>query len=394
MAYRDDKDALLARAGALDRENKRLESELDSAEDERDDLRDKLAGNERELARLRKKLARHERTPDQMARRKKMLVFGAAAGMVVVGGVVAMVSSGAEKKKEEVSKPTVTDKAAIASRQTAKTHLETPGPRAPEAPDYDPALAELNAVYTVRWCLDTVDFTMRNILLMDGVIENRLPWEFDSRGEEAGRACARNVKLVEEDGALEAIEPKLAAYREALSVLLPVVKELARYYEEEDFADDGYAGARTLVATLHREGATFRAASDALREGFLPIYHRVRAADGETLRSNPAAYVAHQAAGNAVDLMDALFATELSFELVEQRMNAIAELRDANEGVDTDRAVMFYKFAKRVFRSLRDQGGSPSLGPGDIHELRLMVSYFRMADFAQPGPSTRESLTR
>lgn len=92
MAFRDDRDALLARTDSLQRENDQLERDLANAAGERDELRRSLAHNQKELAALRKKLARLERPAGASPHARLTLIVGLVA-MLVMGAVVWVILS-------------------------------------------------------------------------------------------------------------------------------------------------------------------------------------------------------------------------------------------------------------------------------------------------------------
>ena len=379
MAYRNDKDALLVRAEALDRENERLEAELEAATGERDDLRGTVRANDRELAKLRKQLAKHDQPASRGGR--NFALVGAVFGLIMVGGVVAVLGLRAPSDAQPTD-----NTPAVAPTQAVD--MPVMGSKAtPKVADTIQRTA-LDDVYDVRGCLDVVDFTLRNILLMDDVNVRRLAWSFDGRDNAAADTCAELlVDIEQDDAALPEMTNLIKAYRDTLAVLRPVVIELRRYYEEEDFADDQYAGATSLLATMRRDGAAFIAASDALRAAYLPVFTRLRDEQvAHIVTSSPKREPLLRLAALATDLMDAIFATNPSVQRIDELMAAIATLRADNADLDFDYAVTFHKFAKRIHRGLGDLGAAATLTAGDIHELRMLISYYRMAGFGGKGP--------
>lgn len=141
--YRDDREALLARAEALQKELDEAEREGAEHKDELDEANAKLKAQQKELAALRKKLAKlaPEPKPGAAARqRKTMVLAGAALAALMLAGV-AMFTLMAKGDAPEVREPSV----AIAVA-TDEPKLPACNPRELE-PALEPALIDLHSCY-------------------------------------------------------------------------------------------------------------------------------------------------------------------------------------------------------------------------------------------------------
>ena len=376
MTYRSDDDALLARATALDRENAHLQAELGSASDERDDLRDKLRANERELKKLRKKLAKHEKPSQRRGTGVAISVAVAVLGLAVSVGLIVMWSNAEPGMAKSVARPEVAE-----SSQNK---------------------GELSVGRTVRWCLDTTDFTLRMFLLIKEVDQidsgfNKMRWRFDNRDNGHARACGVQLSEIE-DNAPPGLAGPIKAYREALAALRPVVVELDRYVQEEDYLDDQWAAARNLLTTVQREGDAYTVASDALREVYMPVFHRVRNLDQVRslggASSDPMDHDRWRATALATDLMDAVFATNLSFERVDEAMTRIKTFRAGrtDSGDEPAFAVPFYTRAKDIHRTLRERGDAPELTHVEVYDLATLIDWYQGAYVPQQPVGSQPTL--
>ncbi|HUH02548.1 MAG TPA: hypothetical protein VML75_11155, partial [Kofleriaceae bacterium] len=252
MAFRSDRDALLARADALQREHDRLEHELSGAASERDELRAALAKNEKELVRLRRKVAPTPADLAHRAQKTKILVAVAAAVIVVAVGLVAALSVGTAKIE-----PPEQPRAAVAQAAVA------PQPVAP--PVVDLAETKENQLDRLRSCLTGADLDLRGFAVGPGTRSDPMLLQRLEGCEERLRAILANA------GPVESFLPTVEAYADAFAAWRALAMQLMRYYGEDDDKDDANARGRALHADLDPRRAAAIAASDELRARAAPL---------------------------------------------------------------------------------------------------------------------------
>jgi len=93
--YRDEREALLQRADALERELADNQAKVSEQDEELEIADQRMAAQERELAHLRKRLAKLEpqRADPQPAQKRAFVMMGAVMALAVAGGAMFFVTS-------------------------------------------------------------------------------------------------------------------------------------------------------------------------------------------------------------------------------------------------------------------------------------------------------------
>lgn len=353
MAFRDDRDALLARADALQREHDRLEHELEGAASERDELRAALAKNERELAKLRKKVA-----PDaaQQQHRKRLVLI---AGLAVLAGLLVVLFSTGTGKPEEPSPAPKQPASLVASSSSA------------EASELGRRQTQLNVLWV---CLTGADLDMRALELRPGIHRDR---DLLSRLE----SCDEHLQaILATDVVIDGVASAVRAYAEAFAAWRVPAAKLQRYYAEGDEKDDDNALGSALGAELDQRRGTAIAASDELRARVMPVFEDRRATLIASLKEggNDAKVSRYELARHANDFISALIAPDATLPRIEAALAAMVAHRDAHPELDSNPVGMFITLAKEIVRGLR-AAGSTVMRARDLHEFRRLTAYYRMA---------------
>ncbi len=349
MAFRADKDALLARADALQREKDRLEASLDSATEERDELRASLAAHEKQLAKLKAKLARYE-AKEQGAGASKATPAAVMVAVLVAlaaGAVMVVLSKAAPTPPPPEPPP-------------APAVAEPPPPPPPEpvpvaaVPMPDPAEVRVAQLLLLRGCLDETDLELRSLTADEHAarFKNQLGRTID--------ACETPLRRVLVDGlVVEGVEAQVAAYVDALGAWRPVVVELVRYYKEEDYKDDRRARERELRPEHDRLRAAYMTASDELRAALAPVLAADREAqiaaaraDGQDQRADML-----ELGGLTAAFIDAVVAPEASLPDIEARLEAMSAFRRAHPELERQADLIggVFKHAKELVREMRSK---------------------------------------
>jgi hypothetical protein len=264
VAFRDDRDALLSRNRALERQVAdkerllakkrtrlgRLEERAEAAEKERDQLA-------RELRRL-----EPEAGPQSSRRRRRTpIVLLALLGVVASGlGYVFL--------KEGRSPPASEPAAAL---DPARPLAEAPDRVVEAAPVQDRAAERRRERRLARVSLDRTDHVLREALrTYPGfpLPANRIErWQLASwfQPRDFDRAAATLRQL----GEGEPYDPDLGeaslALAAAITELTPILEELLLYVGRRAYLDDGFARARALEPGLREAARAYLVAADALR---------------------------------------------------------------------------------------------------------------------------------
>lgn len=105
--YRDEREALLQRADALERELANNQAKVSEQDEELEIANQRMAAQERELAHLRKRLAKLEplRADPQPAQKRAFVMMGAVMALAVAGGALFFVTSAKPPATPKPPKP-------------------------------------------------------------------------------------------------------------------------------------------------------------------------------------------------------------------------------------------------------------------------------------------------
>ncbi len=296
MAFRDDRDALLARSDALERENERLRDEGAAAAVERDRARKELVEVRARLAALEEQEVARQREARREPRATNRLVPYAVGACVLSAGALAAVvllstaRSPAHEPAIAVSAPAVT---AVANTSAVTAQVER-----------------------VRLCLDNADLYAR-VFLGDPAARRK-----DLTGHVA--VCVKSLA----DAGPPALGDAATAYRDALAAFDPHLRKLFAYHDTGQVED-----APGLAAELEAErGAAeqaWRQASAALRAAARAPYQaeRARAAERAATSGQPGIVAFVRFGDAASTFADLLAGDRLDPVAIEAAVEALREAR-------------------------------------------------------------------
>ena len=250
MPFRDDRDALLARADALQRELESTKAELDDSDQDSAELRAKIATLEEQLDKQQRRVAKLEKRagerPDGADRTGRVVIAGIFAVLAGLGGIIYFATNCAGPDVEVVP-------VANSESPAALTAEENP----------DAALPPALVVDIKSLCLDTVDHQLRAMWRKWPVIPDDpttyMPlWDWAVLDDEEIAACRKHL-------ATKALPEYGKEYRQALEEFAALVLAGRDYWKHSDYRDDGFAGARRFRARSPSLYAAFITASDRLR---------------------------------------------------------------------------------------------------------------------------------
>lgn len=261
MPFRDDRDALLARADALARENERLREDGAAAAEQAERAQQELVEVRARLAKLeqREQKAQRDAAPRSPRDGQRLIAYAVVGGVLAVGALVVVIALAASPSKPSDQARTIT--APEASGATAGTD--------------DRAVAVTAQVERVRLCLDNADLYARAFLADPAARRHDLTGHVSM--------CVRSLA-----GGAPVVGDAAAAYRDALAVLEPHLRTLFAFHDTGQVDD---APAREAELTTERAAAeqAWRQASAALRAAARAPYQaeRARAAERAAASGQP-----------------------------------------------------------------------------------------------------------
>lgn len=368
VPFRDDRDALLARADALQRERDRLAAELADESSTNRAL-------ERELAKAEKDLARARRRADGAPSIGKRVWI--AAAIVAVMAVVALVISARSRAPDGDERDAVADR--------ARPHDAAVAP----PPDAAPTPAELarralvakDAAY--RACLDRVDHQLRIAWLDYGVRQARdrlAKWEkWVGVDTDEMKACARGIEQYADREPAYGVTDDLAAqYAREIRVFAISMDALAGYRELYEYRDDdgsrGLAIHADLVAAL---GALMRTSED-FRAMYAPHHAgamRARVSRMHALDDNTVRYWTESLRARAVSLVDLVTLSDTSSATLEVEITlAVEAIARADSELDETAGTKAGKTVTARMRSLVDAIKRVRTEAGEVERDLIDVS--------------------
>lgn len=258
MPFRDDRDALLARADALARENDRLREEGAAATAEATRAQKELAKVRKRLEKLeqREEAAQRDAKPSPPRNWNQLLPFAVVGGVLAAGAIVVVLALAA--------KPSPPSDGAAAATAPATTGGSDKDARA--------VAAQLERV---RMCLDNADLYTRAFLADPAARRH------DLIGHVA--VCVKSLA-----GGAPVVGDAAAAYRDALAALEPHLRTLFAFHDTGQ-VDDAPEHEAALAAERAVAEQAWRQASTALRAVTRAPYQaeRVRAAERAAASGQP-----------------------------------------------------------------------------------------------------------
>lgn len=297
MSFRDNRDALLSRADALEKQARELERSLEAAAAERDEnkeeldrFRDKLSEVERQRDRLKRKLGESPGRPNQ---RKWLYILGVVVGCGIVAGYMFTVGSsepappGVKLAVTRPPEPVVPRKPAAAKRKKAP-------------PAANPLTLVRRELGPLVDCMDGVDLELRvgfvahlakvdpGLKKYSGYTGQQLYKFWSKTGvadvkqwlkahpgkrqaeaispEPSPKAAPTSAPALSPPRPAAELAPRVRSYLEALEAYLPLASRATRYYRLGNFKDDDFAEGKKLAPRLKRAHEAFVAVADPLRK--------------------------------------------------------------------------------------------------------------------------------
>jgi hypothetical protein len=363
VPFRDDRDALLARADALQRERDRLAAELQDESSANDELERRLANAEKELAKAQRKAG---------TRPSRGGPWWVAIAFVVI---VVMAFLWLSNRKDAPEVAEVVSPVAYDASTPAVDAAPSPADIARRA------LADKDAAY--RACLDRVDHLVRAAWLEYGVKQSRdrlAKWErWVDVDVETMKECARGLVLYSDREPAYGVTDDLAAqYARQLRVFATSMTALAKYrdvYEYRD--DDGHRGLAvhdqivTALEALVQTSEDFRAMYAPHHAGAM----RAKVARLHSLEDNDLHYWIESLRARAVVLVDLVTLSDTSSATLEAEITLAV---DAVNRADTELAGAASKKRGRTvtsrMRSLIEVAKQVRTAAGDVDGKLIDVS--------------------
>lgn len=280
--FRDDREAMLARANALERQLAESKERAAEAEENEAAFAARAADAEKELTKLRKKLAKLEPPPGEA---KAKANAQNARVVVLVSGVLLLIAVGAAATMRNAASHSKAHEPGETFAPPALATTPT-GDRKPTPPAFT---GEEVRIYLHSAVLDDLDVPLRLLWRSyqahrsrEGRLFGRLAMSWFEAGKalETLTALSLNTTRLTEYAAVDTAGDAYAPLaREALKTL----NEALRYIEHKDQLEDGGAKGEVLAAALDDlmpkvldEGRQYRAALEPAYRAFLGKVPEVR----------------------------------------------------------------------------------------------------------------------